>query len=59
MAKLEYKKVLKNKLIDNSPSFTTNMRDFLDKHPDIKVIEVITHSPYHVTIIYQELIEVK
>jgi hypothetical protein len=49
----EFKKVLKNVLIDNVPNFTNNLRDFLNDHPDIKIIQIIKHQPYHITIIYE------
>ena len=53
----EYKKVLNQRHIDNCSNFSENLQRFLDNHPDIKIVETIVHKPYHITIIYQELIE--
>ena len=59
MAK-EYKKVLKNAYIDNcSKRFTESMQDFLDRNPNIKIVYVINHDRFNVTVIYEEMIEVK
>lgn len=58
MRNKEYKKVLKHKVIDNKYNFTEDMNQFLKDNPDIKIIETISHRAYHVSIIYQVLIEV-
>ena len=44
--------------IDNIKSFRVNLQEFLDKYPDVKIIETIVHKPYHVTIIYERLIPI-
>ena len=60
MASKKFKKVLRNKRIDTiEHGFTENLQRFLNDNPDIKIVSVITHEIYNVTIIYQELIEVK
>ena len=55
----EYRKVLTNQHITNDGNFSRNLESFLKANPDIKIIETIVHKPYHVTIIYQEMVEVK
>lgn len=58
MAYKEYKKVIKHKRITNDSSFTFEMDLFLEKNPDIKILHCIVHRPYHVSIIYEVLVEV-
>ena len=54
----EYKKVLKQVHIDNDYDFSRNLQIFLDANPDLKIIEIIVHKPYRITIIYQVLEEI-
>ena len=51
----EFKKVYKNVNIDNNPDFNRNLSTFLVNNPDIKIEKIITHKPYHITIIYTVL----
>ena len=54
------KKVLKNEYIDNcTKKFSDALQDFLDRNPNIKIVHVINHDMFSVTIIYEQLIEVK
>lgn len=41
--------------IDNFRNFNTNLQDFLDKNKNIEIVKIITHKPYHITIIYNEI----
>lgn len=59
MAYKQYNKVLKQVHIDNYTDFNRNLDEFLSRHQNIKIEHIITHKPYHITIIYSELIEVK
>lgn len=55
----QYRKVLKQVHIDNHIDFNRDLDRFLAKNANIKIEHIITHKPYHVTIIYSELIEIK
>ena len=59
MKNKEYQRVFKQVHITNDSSFSDNLNWFLEKHPNMKIEQTIVHKPYHVTIIYSELIEVK
>lgn len=53
----EYERVFKQAHITNDRCFSTNLDYFLKNHPNMKIEHTIIHKPYHVTIIYSELIE--
>ena len=55
----EFKKILKQVHITNEVNFSINLEVFLDDNPNITIINTIVHKPYHVTIIYSELIEIQ
>lgn len=59
MKNKEYQRVFKQAHITNDGSFSNNLDGFLRNHPNMKIEQTIVHKPYHVTIIYSELIEVK
>jgi hypothetical protein len=52
----EFKKVLRSICIDNNSSFNDNLQSFLTNNPNIKILNIITHKPYHITIIYEVLV---
>lgn len=62
----QYKKAIKRvNISDNGQSnycknnFESNLDRFLNNNQSIKIIHIIQHSVYDITIIYEELIEIK
>jgi len=54
----EYKKLLKAKSINNLNNFERDINDFLKQNQDIKIVKIISHKAYHITVIYEKLIPV-
>lgn len=59
----QYRKIFKQKSIDNYLVFGDNLNNFLNnvinKNPNSKIEHIIIHKPYHITIIYSVLEEIK
>lgn len=58
MKRKEYKKVYRQIHIDNEPHFSDNLGRLLRNIDGGKIEHIITHKPYHITIIYSKLEEV-
>ena len=55
----EFKTELKQIHITNEINFTDNLQRFLDKNNGVKILHIIKHSPYNVTLIYEVKVEIK
>lgn len=50
-------KGLKQEHIDNNRNFSVNLENFLRRNKECVIEDIITHKPYHITILYREIDE--
>jgi hypothetical protein len=55
----EYKKEICQEHITNAgSSWTDNFKEFLKRNQGIKILHIIKHQPYQITIVYEKMVEI-